>query len=201
MILFLSFFLLFIIFILTLNIKVSIAKFKIMNINSKLNFTVDIVLKIGIYIGRKIKLFEVYLDKEKLFKNKYVLKFKKENNLKKDINIIKDEDIKNAIRKIKIRLENLELKLNIGTEDAKLTAILIGILSTIFGILIPIIYYNKNIKLINNFMYKLSPIFSNKNSLKLEIKGGLYIRLLHIIYILYVSLKINKKYDDYRICT
>lgn len=201
MILFLSFFLLFIIFILTLNIKVSIAKFKIMNINSKLNFTVDIVLKIGIYIGRKIKLFEVYLDKEKLFKNKYVLKFKKENNLKKDINIIKDEDIKNAIRKIKIRLENLELKLNIGTEDAKLTAILVGILSTIFGILIPIIYYNKNIKLINNFMYKLSPIFSNKNSLKLEIKGGLYIRLLHIIYILYVSLKINKKYDDYRICT
>lgn len=201
MILFLSFFLLFIIFILTLNIKVSIAKFKIMNINSKLDFTVDIVLKIGIYIGRKIKLFEVYLDKEKLFKNKYVLKFKKENNLKKDINIIKDEDIKNAIRKIKIRLENLELKLNIGTEDAKLTAILVGILSTIFGILIPIIYYNKNIKLINNFMYKLSPIFSNKNSLKLEIKGGLYIRLLHIIYILYVSLKINKKYDDYRICT
>ena len=201
MILFLSFFLLFIIFILTLNIKVSIAKFKIMNINSKLNFTVDIVLKIGIYIGRKIKLFEVYLDKEKLFKNKYVLKFKKENNLKKYINIIKYEDIKNSIRKIKIRLENLELKLNIGTEDAKLTAILVGILSTIFGILIPIIYYNKNIKLINNFMYKLSPIFSNKNSLKLEIKGGLYIRLLHIIYILYVSLKINKKYDDYRICT
>lgn len=204
MILLLSFFLLFFIVVLiNLNIKVSIVKFKIMNMNSKLSFKIDIVLKIGIYIGKKIKLFEIYLNKEKLLRNKYILKFKRENKLEKDINIIKDKDMKSAIRKIKIYLENFELKLDLGTEDAKLTAMLIGILSTIIGILIPIIYYNENIKIMNNFMYNLNPVFSNKNSLKLEIKGRVFIKLLHIIYILYVSLKINKKFrnDNYRICT
>ena len=204
MILLLSFFLLFIIVaLITLNIKVSIVKFKIINTNSKLSFKIDIVLKIGIYIGKKIKLFEIYLNKEKLLRNKYILKFKRENKLEKDINIIKDKDMKSAIRKIKIYLENFELKLDLGTEDAKLTAMLIGILSTIIGILIPIIYYNENIKIMNNFMYNINPIFSNKNSLKLEIKGRVFIKLLHIIYILYVSVKINKKFrnGNYRICT
>lgn len=204
MILLLSFFLLFFIVVLiNLNIKVSIVKFKIINTNSKLSFKIDIVLKIGIYIGKKIKLFEIYLNKERLLRNKYILKFKKENKLEKDINIIKDKDMKSAIKKIKIYLENFELKLDLGTEDAKLTAMLIGILSTIIGILIPIIYYNENIKIMNNFMYNINPIFSNKNSLKLEIKGRVFIKLLHIIYILYVSVKINKKFrnGNYRICT
>ena len=204
MILLLSFFLLFIIVaLITLNIKVSIVKFKIINTNSKLSFKIDIVLKIGIYIGKKIKLFEIYLNKERLLRNKYILKFKKENKLEKDINIIKDKDMKSAIKKIKIYLENFELKLDLGTEDAKLTAMLIGILSTIIGILITIIYYKENIKIINNFMYNINPIFSNKNSLKLEIKGRVFIKLLHIIYILYVSVKINKKFrnGNYRICT
>lgn len=193
MILFLSFFLLIIILIL-LNIKISIVKLKISNINSISHFQIDIIAKLGLYIGKKIKIFEIYFNKERLLKNKYILKFKKKNDFKKDISIIKDEKMKNAIKKIRINLENVKLKLNLGTEDAKLTAMLFGIISAIFGILIPFIYYYKNIKLLNNLEYQVTPNFSNKNILKLEFSSELSIRVIHIIYILYVSLKINKKF-------
>lgn len=195
MILFLSFFLLIIILIL-LNIKISIVKLKISNINSISHFQIDIIAKLGLYIGKKIKIFEIYFNKERLLKNKYILKFKKKNDFKKDISIIKDEKMKNAMKKIRINLENVKLKLNLGTEDAKLTAMLLGIISAIFGILIPFIYYYKNIKLLNNLEYQVTPNFSNKNILKLEFTSELSIRVIHIIYILYVSLKINKKFKD-----
>ena len=195
MILFLSFFLLIIILIL-LNIKISIVKLKISNINSISHFQIDIIAKLGLYIGKKIKIFEIYFNKERLLKNKYILKFKKKNDFKKDISIIKDEKMKNAMKKIRINLENVKLKLNLGTEDAKLTAMLLGIISAIFGILIPFIYYYKNIKLLNNLEYQVTPNFSNQNILKLEFTSELSIRVIHIIYILYVSLKINKKFKD-----
>ena len=206
MIWFLSFFLLIIIIFMLLNIKLSVVKFKISNINSISHIQIDLILKLGLYIGKKIKVFEIYFNKEKLLKNKYILKFKKKNDIKKDIGIMKDEKMKNAIKKIKNNLENIKLKLNLGTEDAKLTAILLGIISTMFGVLVPFIYYSKNIKLLDNLEYHLIPNFSNKNILKLEFTGELSIKLLHIIYILYASLKINKKIknqncDKYRICT
>ena len=186
MILFLSFFILSIIIFLLLNIKLSIVKFKISNINSVGHFQIDLIIKLGLYIGKKIKIFEVCMNKEKLLKNKYIL-----NN----------DDIKNAIKKVKLNIERFNLKLNIGTEDAKLTAILFGVISTIWGVLVPLIYYSKNIKSLDEFEYELTPNFSNKNIFKLEFTGQLSIRLLHIIYILYISFKANKKSERYRICT
>ena len=201
MILFLSFFILSIIIFLLLNIKLSIVKFKISNINSVGHFQIDLIIKLGLYIGKKIKIFEVCMNKEKLLKNKYILNIKKKNEIKKDIEIINNDDIKNAIKKVKLNIERLNLKLNIGTEDAKLTAILFGVISTIWGVLVPLIYYSKNIKSLDEFEYELTPNFSNKNILKLEFTGQLSIRLLHIIYILYISFKANKKSERYRICT
>ena len=201
MILFLSFFILSIIIFLLLNIKLSIVKFKISNINSVGHFQIDLIIKLGLYIGKKIKIFEVCMNKEKLLKNKYILNIKKKNDIKKDIEIIKNDNIKNAIKKIKLNIEKFNLKLNIGTEDAKLTAILFGVISTIWGVLVPLIYYSKNIKSLDEFEYELTPNFSNKNIFKLEFTGQLSIRLLHIIYILYISFKANKKSERYRICT
>ena len=201
MILFLSFFILSIIIFLLLNIKLSIVKFKISNINSVGHFQIDLIIKLGLYIGKKIKIFEVCMNKEKLLKNKYILNIKKKNEKKKDIEIINNDDIKNAIKKVKLNIERFNLKLNIGTEDAKLTAILFGVISTIWGVLVPLIYYSKNIKSLDEFEYELTPNFSNKNIFKLEFTGQLSIRLLHIIYILYISFKANKKSERYRICT
>ena len=76
MIWFLSFFLLIIIIFMLLNIKLSVVKFKISNINSISHIQIDLILKLGLYIGKKIKVFEIYFNKEKLLKNKYILKFK-----------------------------------------------------------------------------------------------------------------------------
>ena len=201
MILFLSFFILSIIIFLLLNIKLSIVKFKISNINSVGHFKIVLIIKLGLYKDKKIKIFEVCMNKEKLLKNKYILNIKKKNEIKKDIEIINNDDIKNAIKKVKLNIERFNLKLNIGTEDAKLTAILFGVISTIWGVLVPLIYYSKNIKSLDEFEYELTPNFSNKNIFKLEFTGQLSIRLLHIIYILYISFKANKKSERYRICT
>ena len=79
--------------------------------------------------------------------------------VKKDLSESKNIDIK-----------NIDLNVNIGTEDAGITAILVGILAGILGIII------KKPK------YQILPIYANRNLLKINLNGIFTIYLMHYIY-------------------
>ena len=91
-----------------------------------------------------------------------------------DIKIFKNKDIKinyfELIRNINIDIKNIDLNVKIGTEDAGVTAILVGILAGILGIII------KKPK------YQILPIYANRNLLKINLNGIFTIYLIHYIY-------------------
>ena len=91
-----------------------------------------------------------------------------------DIKIFKNKDIKinyfELIRNINIDIKNIDLNVKIGTEDAGITAILVGIFAGILGIII------KKPK------YQILPIYANRNLLKINLNGIFTIYLIHYIY-------------------
>ena len=91
-----------------------------------------------------------------------------------DIKIFKNKDIKinyfELIRNVNIDIKNIDLNVKIGTEDAGITAILVGIFAGILGIII------KKPK------YQILPIYANRNLLKINLNGIFTIYLMHYIY-------------------
>ena len=127
----------------------------------------------------KIYVYLLIFGKIKLFK-KDVKKMKQPNlKLEKgkmdvDIKILKNVELKinykELLQNIDIDIKKIDLKAQIGTQDAALTAILVGIASTILGIII------KKPK------YQVYPIYSNKNVLKIKIECIISIYLMQYIY-------------------
>ena len=104
-----------------------------------------------------------------------------------DIKIFKNKDIKinylELIQNINIDIKNIDLNVNIGTEDAGITAILVGILAVILGIII------KKPK------YQILPIYANRNLLKINLNGIFTIYLMHYIY-KFIKNNIKERFMD-----
>lgn len=104
-----------------------------------------------------------------------------------DIKIFKNKDIKinylELIQNINIDIKNIDLNVNIGTEDAGVTAILVGIFAGILGIII------KKPK------YQILPIYANRNLLKINLNGIFTIYLIHYIY-KFIKNNIKERFMD-----
>ena len=125
----------------------------------------------------KIYVYLLLLNKIKLFRKNVrniPMKDVKFETSDFDIKIFKNKDIKinylELIQNINIDIKNIDLNVNIGTEDAGITAILVGILAGILGIII------KKPK------YQILPIYANRNLLKINLNGIFTIYLMHYIY-------------------
>lgn len=104
-----------------------------------------------------------------------------------DIKIFKNKDIKinylELIQNINIDIKNIDLNVNIGTEDAEITAILVGILAGILGIII------------KKPRYQILPIYANRNLLKINLNGIFTIYLMHYIY-KFIKNNIKERFMD-----
>jgi len=121
-----------------------------------------------ITIFKKIKIFEKDRKNIKL------------DNKKLDIKLIKNNDIKIDYREFlkHINIEQIDLNMQLGTEDAALSAILTGIIGAGLGIIL------KKPK------YEVIPIFANKNLVKIKLNCIISLNLMQYIYKL-VSRKIK----------
>lgn len=173
-----------IIIILT-EIKIQVEDFKSkldsQNIETNKSFKVIIIFN----IFKKINYFKLKINNDKI---KSYNKKQSYNKIFKDI--FKGEnnkDKKNSKHQKHIKFEKLNLKLDVGTEDAALIAIITGIGSIFLSNLI-----GKNIKNTNEIKWKISPIY-NAFLLKIELNCIISIKLIHIINIIYVSRKEGDK--------
>ena len=148
--------------IVNLHIDTKLPKGKKINNDSKINVQISIFNKIKI-INKDIKNIK--------FKNKEM-----------DIKILKNKDMKIDYKELiqKIQIEKINLTIHIGTENAAFTAILVGILAAILGIII------KKPK------YEIIPNYSGENFMKIHLNGIFTINLMHYIY----SLILNRKRRD-----
>ena len=96
-----------------------------------------------------------------------------------------DKKIWEAIKKTHINIKNLDLKIELGTENASLTSIVVGILSTIIAITI-----RNQIKNQEEQKFSVTPIYINQNLINIAFSGIFEIKMIHIINIIYI---LNKK--------
>ncbi len=125
----------------------------------------------------KINVYILIFGKIKIFKNNVKNMKRPDFKIKNkniDIKILQDKDLKinykSLLKNIDLDIEKIDLNAQIGTEDAVLTAILVGIISSILGILI------KKPK------YQVIPIYTNKNFIKIRLDGIFSIYLMQYIY-------------------
>ena len=75
-----------------------------------------------------------------------------------------------GVRDLKIDIKELALKVEIGTEDAAVTAIVIGIIASILGIII------------KNQKFQIFPIYQDKNILNIQLDCIFTLNLMQYIY-------------------
>ena len=116
-------------------------------------------------------------NKIKKLEKKLILK-----DVKFDVNVF------DVLKNLKIIFEELNLKVEIGTENSALTSIIFGIVSGI----IPFVLRNQ-IKNIEKQKIDIKPIYLNQNLLNIELNCIFNIKMIHIIYVMYI---LNKKRRD-----
>lgn len=166
----------------TLKIEIYNAKLSTEKINnSYLNDNYKIVLSLCVF---KVKILKINITKEILDKQK----IKKEmENFKLKFKGNKDNfDIKTIrlLKELNIKVNKINLDVVVGIENAEVTAILVGVISTIVANLI-----NK----IEDQKFIVSPIYDGRNMLKVKIESIITIKMIHIIYIIYVLDKNRRK--------
>ena len=160
-----------------LTISTEKEKGRILNKNYKIT--------ILIYILEKIPILKLELTKDKLDKINVKDKIKNINITNIKTNNIDKETLK-KIKKLKPRIKYINLFANIGTEDAALTSYIVAIVSTGIGILL-----NDKLK-DNKNKFIINPLYINKNLLNLELNTAVEIKMIHIIYIIYILNKDKK---------
>ena len=157
--------------------------------NNKIKKTYKITIKVKILKKIPILKYEITNKKIKQIKEKKQLmeNLEKQKNkiLKNNIKINKKE-LKEIIKQMQIKLKDLYLEIEIGTENAAVTALLVPTVSTLISFIIK----NNNSKKIKNF-YIVKPKYTNQNFIDLKLNGILKLKTIHIINI-YVNRKKSK---------
>ena len=146
----------------------------------------EIIIRLKIFGNIPILKFTINKDKLKKIQQSWKMN-EKVKQLERDILKNGNKFDKQILKEFSkgIYVENLELEVDLGTENAFLTSMLVAIFSSILSIGLSRIHLKEN-----NIVYKIEPVYRNENSIKIEISGIFQIKLIHIINTIYV---LNKK--------
>lgn len=174
----------FIIILLFSKIRIEINNFKFSS-QAKSYINEDYKIKISLYLLNIIPILKINITRSKLEKIRLKEKVK-------DINfkIIKnknkfDRKFFGVIKKIKVNIKKINLSIDIGTENAGLTAIITPIISTVIAIIL-----KDKINNTKKQVFKINPIYINQNLINIMFSGIFDIRINHIITVIY---NLNKK--------
>lgn len=162
------------------SIKINIEDFRIINFK-----IIDLKVVISLAFFKKINILKITINKEKLDRlehNKYVIKIAEriQEKLIKDYKYMHNFEQKSIKEILKIskyfKLNNVEIDMKLGTEDAVFTSFAVTTISIIITFLIA--------RKIENTKYKVIPVYINENYLNLSIKCIISIKVVHIINII-----------------
>ena len=140
------------------------------------------------YILGKLPIIKIKIDKTRFSKLKVKEKFA---SIEMDIVQGKrqiDKNILSIIKKVKFEIKKIDLKIDIGTENAELTSLIVPAISTLI-----VLYLKEKIKSKNEQIFIVQPIYKNQNYLNIEFSGIFEIKINHIINIIHLLLKKEKK--------
>ena len=165
-------------------IRIEVINFKFSS-QTQRHINKDYKVIIKLCILKKIPILKVNITKTKLEKMKIKEKIKNidfkiiQNKNKFDKNAIK------AIKKSNININKINLNLEIGTENATLTSVIVPTISTILAILL-----SRKIENPKNQLFIIQPVYINQNLINIVFSGIFEIKMIHIINIIYI---LNRK--------
>lgn len=144
---------------------------------------------IQLYFLNKIKIFSIRINNErirKMYSSKQIEKIDF-NKIKENIPI--NKETLSILKNLKLEIEELDLEINIGIEDAVLTSYLVAIIASLISIILPHLVKNRSNKEIK---YIVKPIY-NKTEFNMDLDSIISVKIVHIIYILYQLVKKGKE--------
>ena len=166
--------------IITIKIKINFKDFEFSSQNKE-HLNKNYKIKITIYTFNFIPVFKLKITNEKIKKamnNEKIRKTINEQKTKiienrKDIDIEAIKEIKN----IKVEIDEMNLQILIGTENASITAFIIPVISTILAI-----FLSKSIEKYNDKqLFFVTPLFIDQNLINIDFSGIFQIKMIHII--------------------
>lgn len=161
-------------------IKIKIKELKLKNNTKNTN---KYKIKIGIYFLNKIPIFWININQKKIKDIKKAHKFKNRNNK------IKFKDVLKILQILNIKIKNIKLSIDLGTENVILTSYLVAIIASIIGIILPHITSKDKI---DTCGYIVNPRYNNKNEYNIELNGIIYIQIINIICSILFLIKQNR---------
>lgn len=165
-------------------IRIQIINFRF-NSQTQRHINKDYKIVIKLYAFGFIPILKISITKEKLKKLKIKEKIKNIDLSYLEKNPSFNKEIWKAIKKLNISIKNINLHVDLGTENASLTAILVPAISTVIAMVL-----RKKVKNFENQIFMIHPIYQNQNLVNLYISGIFEIKMSHIINIIYM---LNKK--------
>ena len=157
----------------------------------KIKIVFDYDIYISLYFLNKIKFIKIKINKEILNKLNIKEKIKSEDIQKIKSEVKDKKELGKVIKKLNIKISKLDLKLEIDTPYVLITTSIVTTISIFLSILLcKLIKLKKS----NEYKYRIIPLYTNKNMLNLEINCIINIKIVHIIFILYIFMK--KRRDD-----
>ena len=168
-------------------IRIDVKKFEYCSANKK-HINPNYYLQLSWIILNKIPIIKIKLNKHTVKKLKLKDKFV-------DIDVKMWEERKkidketiSIIKKIDFTIRKLKLKIDIGTENSAITSLLIPIVSTVISFLL-----RNKMKTKEEQTYIVQPIYKDQNYLNITISGIFDIKMNHIINVIYLLSRKNKK--------
>lgn len=177
--------LLFTIFLLS-TLQIEIKNLKIGNKENNTRIKDKYEIKITLYFLEKIPFIWLNLNNKKLKKISNSEQLKKIDFREVEKNIKFNKETIEVIKNLKIKISELNLKINLGTEDVILTSYLIAFIASIIGIVLPHIAKESDI---DNLKYIVNPIYQNKNEYHISLNSIISVKIVHIIYSMLIFVK------------
>ena len=183
----------FIVLVISSKLEINIKELDLQNFDKKEN---------KLFINISLKIFNLHWLKIKIDKYKIKNAYLKVKNQKKDIKINKivfkifsnlkeNKKLKKELVKLNFNARSFNLNLLIGTEDASITAYLIGIISILISNILPHITKGDEYK---SYFYKIEPVYIDKNIYKINLNCIFDAKLVHIIYVIFKVTR-EEKYE------
>lgn len=136
-------------------------------------------VKITLYFLEKIPILWFRLNDKKIRRISKSKQLEKIDLKAIEKNVRFNKETIQIIKNIKIKISKLNLRIDLGTEDAIVTSYLIAFIAGVIGIILPhVVQKNK----INNCKYIVNPIYQNRNIYHVNLDSIISIKIVHIIY-------------------
>lgn len=148
----------------------------------------DYKATVKLFILGIIPIIKIKITKERLEKLKFKEKIQRlESKVIENENEFDKKTFRKIIlvsKKINIDVERINLNIEIGTENAGVTALVVSSLSALISI-----YLSKKIKKINSQKFEVVPKYIGQNLINILFCGIFEVKMFHIINIIYILMK------------